>query len=305
MRYYFSLQFLRLKRKISEMGFNLYIGLAIAIPIFIVLSELLFLKTDYAVWIYSFVAIYYLLELGNRTRNNSLKAIFKAKDHRRIRLIENLIILTPFLIFLIYQKEYPFSLFLLGISILLAFLNFNMPSYRVIPTPFKKLPFEFIRGFRKFYGIVFISAFLLIKAIQVDNYNLGLFALGLTALLGLSFIFEPENQYFVWLYKKNAKGFLWHKMFQGLKCITILITPFLVVLLLVYPEKFLFSLGVQIVAYMLLMVSVIVKYSAFPKEIGLPQAVLCGLMLMFPPAALIIMPIFYKKAKAQLDLILI
>ena len=305
MKYYFELQFLRLRRKVSEWGFNIYVGAGIVLAIFIILSGFLFYKTDYAAWIYVSIAVYYLVQLGKKSRVDYLKSIFKRRDILRIRMIENLIIQLPFLLFLIYQKHFIFSLVLMSIAFTLALFNFNIPTNRIIPTPFKKFPFEFIRGFRKFYWIIIIALFLLAKAIQVDNYNLGLFAFGVVPLLGISFVFEPENQYFVWLYKSNPKGFLWHKMVLGIKCISILITPFLIILVLVYPEKFMISLGVQLVAYLLLMASIIVKYSAFPNDIGLPQAVLCGLMLMFPPAALIILPLFYKKAKAQLELILI
>jgi hypothetical protein len=66
----------------------------------------------------------------------------------------------------------------------------------IIPTPFINI-LEFTVGFRTNYFMFFITYFLAIMAIHVDNFNLGIFSLILVFLSCLSYFTNSENEFYV------------------------------------------------------------------------------------------------------------
>lgn len=93
--YYFRLQFRRLTREITEIGLHPVVGIFLIIVIFHSASILLFHKLESAHYIYLVFAISTLTIAGNKERNEFLKNCFTTKDYRKIRVIENLILVTP------------------------------------------------------------------------------------------------------------------------------------------------------------------------------------------------------------------
>ena len=76
MENYFKLQYSRLQRKLIEWGINPILGILIALILFLILSWFLFIKTDYAAWIYIMAAMSYLIKLNSKDRTEPIKAIF-------------------------------------------------------------------------------------------------------------------------------------------------------------------------------------------------------------------------------------
>jgi hypothetical protein len=304
MKFYFSLQLKRLKRKIKELGLSPSLGFILSFLLFIAFSEYLFYKTEYAAWVYCLLASSFLFQLNEKERNKELQLLFSKKEYFQIRIIENAIIALPFMLYLAYQSAFFPMLLLLVVSLLLGIFNNSSSINYPIPTPFKKFPFEYIIGFRKAYLFLLLAYFLTYKSIQVANFNLGLFALVLLFLLGMSFYLKPEREYYTWIYTFDTQQFIKHKIFTGLICSSLLSVPICLALAYFYPEKLIFIIAIQGLGYLFLSSMILAKYSAFPNEIGLPQSILYALTFSFPPLILIIIPIFYSQAKRNLDSIL-
>lgn len=305
MSYYFKLQVTRINRWFKEIGVNHILGYVLAGMLFISLSKYLFFKTEYAHWIYVFFGISWLLNLGEVNRNNFLTGIYSTRDHQKVRIIENCISIVPFVIYLVYEKRYSIAIGLFLLSFLFAtFKSKRIGSFSAIPTPFKRFPFEFIVGFRKSILFLLLISFLTYKAIEVNNFNLGLFAIGLLFFTTMSYYSKPEEKFFVWMYSTNGQQFLIKKIKTALWCATLLSTPILIALIVAFTSSWLLIVGTQFVGYLFLIAMVLAKYSAFPKEINIPQAILLGLSILFLPMILFTIPIFYKQSIKRLKPIL-
>jgi len=303
-KFYFNIQYKRLKRWFEKIGLNPILAIFLFILFFLFASKFLFYKSDFAKWIYLIFAVSMLFKLGERSRNKQLKIIFSKDLYLKVRLIENAFIMLPFLIFLAHEQEYLLALGLLVISLFLALVNIKLSLNRQILTPFKRFPFEFIVGFRKTFFFIFLIYFICFKSIQVGNYNLGVFALGLLFLTAMSYYLNPEDKYFVWIFAEKSPVFLKRKMLTSFICASMLSTPVLISLLITFPENLLTTLAVYLLAYVFLSSIIVAKYSAYPHEINLPQGILYALSLWFPPMLLIVIPIFYKQSKRNLRMIL-
>lgn len=303
MNFYFTLQYRRMDRKLREAGIHPVLGMALFAMAFVALTEYLFSKTDIAAWIYGILAVSVLLQLGDKERNEPLQVIFSKQHYVQLRLVENGLTVLPFALYLLFKNHALIALGLIPISMALAAFNTRQRFRFVTPTPFKKFPFEFIVGFRKSWWLLAVGYFLTIKAIQVGNFNLGLFSLALIFLVGMSFYFKAEKEYFVWIFAMDVTAFLRKKILAALICISMLSLPILIALYSAFPEDIFTLIGFQLLGYLFLCSMVLAKYSAFPNEMNLPQAILYGLCLWFPPMLLIIIPIFYVQAKRRLKVI--
>lgn len=304
MKYYFTLQCQRLLRKLSELGIHLVVGLVLSVVIFIFISLVLFAKLDYAEWIYCILAIVNILQLGHDSRTALPKQIFSKRTYLTIRTLENSLLALPFVMFMFYKWAFIEGVVLLFVCMLLALFDFKHKVSSVIPTPFRKWPFEFIAGFRKSILILPIIGLMLYHSVAVHNFNLGMASLALLFAVSFSYYIKPESGYFVWVHKAEAKQFLIQKCKTALWCVTLFSLPVLLVLALGYPER-LFAIGIgQLIGYLFIMSIVLAKYSAYPNEIGLPQALLYAISLWFPPLLFLAIPLFYKQAVKKLNPIL-
>ena len=177
MKEYFQLQFKLANRCLIDFGLPLIVGYILLPLIFIVCSDYLFSKTEFAKYIYSFIALGLVSRLSKPKRNDFIKSIFSTSSFLKIRMLENLIYEFPFILFLVYKEEFNISLLLMFSSLLFVIFNFNVNLNFTIPTPFGKKPFEFVTGFRKTFFIFPIAYLLTYAAIAVNNFNLGVFSL--------------------------------------------------------------------------------------------------------------------------------
>ncbi len=293
-----------LNRKIIEFGLHPNLAYLLMIVLFIALSFMLFLKTAFANYIYLAIALSSLTALSEGFRTDFLKSIFSDKEYLKIRCLENTIIAIPFAVFLMFKSEWLFAFIVPIAAASLALFNFKNQLNYTIPTPFSKFPFEFIVGFRNTYYLFLGSYFLTIMSIQVGNFNLGIFAMLFVFAVCLSFYAKPEEEYFVWIFSKTPKSFMFSKIVFALVCSTILILPILISLLIFFSSNWWILLIVLCAGYLYLVTIVLAKYAAYPREINVPQAIIITLGVSLPPLLLGIMPFFYKKSIKQLNLVL-
>lgn len=304
MKYYFSLQQLRLERKLKEVGISPPLGMLCAGILFIILSAFLFTKTTYAPIIYLAFYVVLCINLGQKEYDVLIRQIFTKTDYFKIRLIENGIGMIPFFIYLVYESQILSALSLIPIGLITSFWKPRPTPSFVMPTPFKKFPFEFVVGFRKSYWFIIIILLLMFQAIRVDNYNLAVFSFGLLFFTAMSFYLKPEKAYFVWIHNRKTQAFLLEKFKTSMICMTLLSVIPYIALVVIYPERIFITTLVLIVGLIFLSSMILAKYSAFPFEMNVPQALLYGVSLWFPPMLLFVMIIFYKQSKRTLERIL-
>ena len=200
-----------INRRLKDAGVEPLLAYIILIVAFIGLSAYLFHKTEFAGYIYVLFPLMLAGKLSESRRTEFIKLCFGDRKLKEIRILENLIIATPFLIFLIYKQLFVLALVLVILTTLLALANFRTPVSVTIPTPFSKRPFEFTTGFRNSFYLVFAAYALTIIAVSVGNFNLGIFSMLLVFAITLGYYAKPEHPYYVWSFSLNPKMFLIHK----------------------------------------------------------------------------------------------
>ena len=213
-----------------DFGLPLLIGYTLLPFVFVLLSNYLFEKTEFANYIYGLLAVSFVSKLSEPKRNDFLKSIFNKYNYKKLRILENIIYCLPFTLFLIYQKQFLFSVILnLCVTIIMLF-NFSTNLNVTIPTPFSKNPFEFTIGFRKTFYVFPIAYFLTYISVTVGNFNLGVFSMLLIGITCFSYYSKTENEYFVWNYNLSSKEFLLEKMKTCLTYFSILSLPIIITL---------------------------------------------------------------------------
>lgn len=305
MKAYFKLIVLLTNRKLKELGFSPILGYSLIIVAFIALSIHLFRGTEYAEYLYILTALALLSKLSDKKRNDFLKGCFSDKNYMLTRIIENITVSVPFMIFLFYQRCLISPIILIIATVILSVTRFKTNLYFTIPTPFYKHPFEYTVGFRNTFYIYPIAYFLTYTAITVNNFNLGIFAILLVFLTSLSYYSKPENEYFVWSYKLTPHQFLKHKiktalLFSSLLCLPVILS------LAVFHFKSIDSLFLfYTIGCVFLTTIILAKYSAYPNEMNLTQGFLLAFSLSFPPLLIAIIPFFYKQSVKRLKTLLI
>jgi hypothetical protein len=301
---YFELQFVLTNRKIKEAGLNPLLGYVLGLTAFVLLSEYIFQKTEFAKYLVILTCLSLQFKLSQENRTDFLLSTFGDNTKMKIRVIENFILCIPFVSILTYKNLFFEACILLLCSVILALLSFQSNFNLVIPTPFSKKPFEFSRGFRKTFFIFPIAYVLTFIAINVGNLNLGIFSMLLIFLTTLSYYSKPEKEYYVWVHAYTPRSFLKKKIIVATTFVTLLVVPILISLLIFYPIEFEMILLFFIIGLLFLWTIILAKYSAYPGEMNLPEGIVIAFSLYFPPLLLVIIPFFYTKSISNLKLIL-
>jgi hypothetical protein len=304
MKHYFQLQITMMKRLFSEVRINPLFGIISSIILFVFISILLFEKTTYANYIYCFISISLTSKLSEVNRTTFLKICFDKVNYYQLRIVENSLASLPFVFFLTYKFHLSSALLLLITSIVLAFVNFENKLNFTLITPFKKNPYEFIIGFRRAFILIIAAYSLAVIAVQVDNFNLGIFALGFLLMLCVQFYGIDENEFYVWVHARSSAEFLKYKLKFSFLHSIILSAPLIVFLLLFFPSKALAIMVVFILGQIVSLLSILAKYSKYPQKVDLPMSLLIAMSIMLFPTLLILIPYLFKKAICNLKVIL-
>lgn len=304
MQHYFQLQYKIFNRQIEVFGIHPILAQLLIPAVFLLASLLIFHKTDFAVYIYISLAIASISRLSERNRNEFLQSCFPENTYHRLRLYENLLMLLPFALFLCFKMYILAAAVLLFLGGGISLINFSNAWNYSIPTPFSKHPFEFTVGFRKSYLIIAIAYFLTYMGIQVDNFELAAFSLIIIFLTSLSYYSTPESIFFVWIFSAAPPQFLLKKILTAMLQLGVLYLPTLLSISYFYPSQFPLLLGIFAFSVLYLATVILAKYASFPKPNSLPEVLILAACFIFPPALLIIIPYFYRRAIQKLKLIL-
>ncbi|MBK8586986.1 MAG: ABC transporter permease [Bacteroidetes bacterium] len=291
-------------RRLSDLGVNPAVGYILGIATFILISEVLFTKTEFAKYLVILTGLGLIIQSSEIKRTEFLKIVFGNKRSRKIRVIENLFISLPFTILLMFHMAFIESFLLILSSLVVSNLTLNNTGNYTIPTPFSKMPFEFTVGFRNTFFIFPIAFILTIIAISVNNLNIGIFSMLLVFLTSLSFYVKPENEYFVWVYSVTPAKFIYEKLKIATLYISIPVSPIAISLFLFYPENSAMILIFLSAGFAFLWTMILIKYSAYPNEMNLLEGILIALCINFPPLLLAVIPFFYFKSINKLNALL-
>lgn len=297
---YFKLQLKLLNRKLVDFGISKELGYPLIFIGFYLVSNYLVEKLENYCLLYAILPISLALKLSQTERNTFLKQTYSKGNFYLIRAFENFFIALPFALFLFVKEYYWLSMSTLFSTIVLALFNLKSNGTWVLPTPFSKKPFEFMLGFRKSFPLLIITLFLAFIAIKVKNLNLAIGSICIIQLLSCTFYFKPENPYFVWIHNNNPKTFLIKKIKDGIKNMFSLTLPNLVITSVFFYRN-LDEIGLfYAIGVLFFIIVILMKYASFPNQIGIPQLILLGVSLYFPPLLLLFIPYFYKEAIQKL-----
>lgn len=291
-------------RKLEEAGIRPLLGYLVLALIFPAFSYYLFYKTEFAEPIYVVVGLTLVGKLSEIRRNDFLKLCFGNNGRNKIRIIENLIMVLPFIIFLSCRFMLLSALTLTVAATLLSLLNFRATFNFVIPTPFHKRPFEFPMGFRNTF-FLFLGAYgLTCIAVSADNFNLGIFAMLLVFAVAMSYFNKPENEYFVWIYGLTARWFLLEKIKTAILYSTILALPVAIILGIYYPQNLAAIVAFLLIGWAFLTFMIVSKYASYPDELNITQSVFLALSISFPPMLIALIPYLFHKSEKRLSSLL-
>lgn len=297
---YFKLQLLLSSRRLKDAGVHPLPGLVLILIVFIAGSLFLFYKTEYATYIYLFVAVSFVNPLSDKPRNDFLKVSFGNAQYRKVRILENMLVVSPFVLFLFFKLQFVWA----GVLVLTAVLwVFNTASTKLnftMPTPFTARPYEFAVGFRGTYYIVGVAYGLTAIAIGVSNFNLGIFALLLVFAVVLSYYLQPDEEYYVWSHSATPSKFMWGKVVTAYAYSSLLAFPIVICLAVFFKQQAIIPFAVMFLSYLYIACTVAARYSAYPNEISLPQGILLTLSLLIPPALIFTLPYLINAAVNRL-----
>lgn len=304
MKDYFLLQYVLIRRRISEQGIHPVLGILLIAVASVVITEFLFSKTEFAGYVLVLTTLFFLVRASERRKNDFLRSVFGDRAHRKIRITENLLLVIPFSALLAYHHEFVESGSILVAAIVLANFSFTASQNFTLPTPYGKKPFEFVVGFRKTAYLFPLVYALTVISVAVDNLNLGLFSILLIYLVVLTFYTKPEDEFFVWSYATTPRRFLLEKIKTAVHYSVLTSLPACVLLLVFYPGEWMLILASSLAGLAFLCTLILAKYSAYPDELNLPEYFLIAFCLYFPPLLLALIPFFYTKSIQKLNLLL-
>lgn len=304
MKEYFQLQFKMSNRKLTAFGLPPLLAYILIPLLFVGLSNYVFAKTEYAAYIFLLLAFSFLTKLTDSKRNEFLKSCFSKKNYILLRLLENLLIVLPFALVLLFHNAFIFIPILIVFAFVLAFASFNTTFSLTIPTPFYKKPFEFTVGFRNTFFIFPIAYVLTYISISVGNFNLGIFSMLLVFLVSLSYYSKLENEYYIWSFHRSPKDFLTEKIKTGLLYTAVLSIPVFITLAVFFNSELETLFTFLLLGFAYLITVILAKYSSYPNEMNIPQRILIAVSLIFPPILIGIIPYFYYQSAKRLNTIL-
>ena len=304
MKSYFLLQHKMIVRRLGELGIPPVAGYVLGVGSFILISEYLFYRTEFAKYAVMLTALSLLAKTSETNRTEFLKTVFDRRKFRQIRIAENSLICLPFCVLLLYHRALPEAILLLAGGALLSGFTLRSNLNYALPTPFYHRPFEFTVGFRNTVYLLPLPVVLTVIALSVDNLNLGMFAMLLVFLITLTYYAKPENQYFVWTYSTTPAGFLFEKLKTATLYAALLVAPIVVSLALFYPQHTGIILLLALTGLAFLWTMVLAKYAAYPNELNLPEGILMAFCIYFPPFLLALIPFFYSKSIKKLHALL-
>lgn len=308
---YFTLQRTLWERQFREWQLAPWVVYTLGPLLFFVVSHLLLNRSEWASGLVVFFGLSATQQLSGQKRNDFLKGLYRGVAYRNIRLLENGLLLSPFVVLLLGEAIWRGSLICGAGALVLCLVGMSMVWWvrrpaagRALRTPFSAEPFEFAVGFRRYWWVFALLLLLLVQGLRVGNYELGAFVLWFAALMGSHVESEAEPVFFVWIHSLTAKQFLRRKILLGMKHQAFLQLFAFIPLLAFFPERWLPTVVIFVLGLLYVVLGLLAKYAIFPKPILVGQAIIIAAGMLLPPLMLIIIPLYYQRALARVEIAL-
>ncbi len=312
--YYISLRLKQFVRFFSFNGIHPLIGIVVLLFLFTIASVTIFQKLPYAVWIYVVLALFSLLELQPAKMNVILRQQLTADTFFKAKLLENILVTIPFLVFLGYKMEWGAATLLLVTIVPYSYYSFSLPKPKlsVLPSPFPAYAFEYHNMFRMVMPVYAIHLLLLIVGVISGNFYVMLVPFFLLLFVMQTAYGLPEEASYIWLYRCNAARFLQKKMLALLIAYAGSFLPFLLTGLVFYPSSFGIVLLCFIAGLIAMLGALFIKYQFYPSALvtQITQIIFLGFAvsaIASPPVFIIILLFIgfsYLRAKRNIKSIL-
>lgn len=300
MRYYFLLQYRRMLRFFGANGLNPIIGVSLVVAVFIALSYYLIHQIEYGEWYLALIGLGLSFQASSENHRDFLLSLFNKSAVLKIRFAESLLICSPFMLIEIANANWGVSCVIFVVVVLLPLVPISNRKNVAIPTPFGKLPYELPVGFRSTILAFPLAVAPVLIGLQVNNPNLMMASFLILTLAIMSFGYQPEPKEYIWMHQRSPSQFLWYKLRLTLIASQSILLPFSTLLIVLSSADWIIVILIHLIATLFILALRLAKYSAYPNEIGVAQALLLGLCFWFPPLLLVVVPKFFKDGKQRL-----
>lgn len=301
MKHYFQFQKTLLARKSKEIGLNPILGLSLLFLFGVIIPFVIQPITDRVAWGIVFLASIIIFQNIQREKSDFLQMQVGRKQLKIILLLENGLLISPILAFLIIQQRFLSVAIIFFGMIVLSLFPLSQSLSRVIPTPFSKRPFEFASGFRRFLFLYLGLIALFFYSTWIENAHLSLVCIMFFQLMQLGNFTLLEDEIFVWKYAASPREFLWRKMKVAWIQNLYFLMPLSVIQIVIFPETYWLVGSVLLLGLALFSLFIFMKYALFPSELNVVEVIFFACCLFFPPLILVFLPIYYQRAQQNLQ----
>jgi len=300
MKYYFRLQYVVFKHRMVDIGLPPLIGFFL----FLLLGGAFFLFAgtfpQYVPAILGYVVLNMLYGLSNPDRVDFLKNAYNRPRYLAIRSAENLICIFPFALISLFHAMWPLAMLLIVFGTVFALVSVKRLEAKKIPTPFSVSAFEFIIFFRRFWLLLATLCALAGIAVYYGNGNLLLVLMGMAMFFALGAYGIVEDEHYIWNMHATPVGFIKNKIRLGGLQMGILAMPFLLLSTFLGISTMVLSAICWASGFLSLVLVILMKYAAYPRKVGLTEAVGFMVMILMPFLLLASYPYYYKKSVQNL-----
>lgn len=304
--YFFKLELRRIVRVFRSIGISVGTGLFLLLLLFALVSFALLREASlFNQMIYALFGLSVVSALDDKEYAQFFELLTTKKSiYWKAIMLKNASVATPFLTLLLWDSGYAAAGGLFVAVLSFPFLRRATPSF-VLPLPSRWLSFEFIAGFRQYWGVIFLVYLLFARGLVAENVGFALFFLGVLPLFCTALFYgEPEDEFFLWSYDKSPSQFLVHKMQYCLLGIFTLIFPMVLALVPYFTSQTLAIGIVLLVSFTVSCFLVVAKYRAYPFKLSIVDSVYIFIIIVFPPFMLFAFPYYFSNAKSNLKMYL-
>lgn len=287
-------------RHFYEIKIHPIIGYLISLFLFVCISELIFIiSSNFAVFIYSIISLYFINKNNNSEKNNFLKLCFDNYGFYTIRVTENIITALPFCFILLFHNQFILIVAIIAIAFILAITPPIRLTSIPVPTPFGNHPFEFCIGFRRTILIYPIIYGCIVMSIIHNNFNLGIVMLISLFIIIICFYSIDEKPFFIWVYSKSPLYIISYKTITAFKYTLLLTAPAYISLFVFFSCNFIFILSALLIGFIYIATIIVTKYAAYNFQSDITKSIMYIIALITPPplAVLLFIHLAIKNIK--------
>jgi len=298
--YYLNLEWKLINRKLIKIGFNLTVFWIVVPALFSLIAWNLVQKDTISAWVLlGGFSLLFQVPLS-KIHHNFLDANVGKLNITAVRITRNLLLSIPLVLLFAMFNKWQQILALFVLALLFSWIKTPQIKLFALPTPYRKYPFEFIIGFRRYFWIWTILVPMIYVSKTYQNDALAIFAFAVILLVQLQFFNTQEPTWYIWNEAKTPSEFLFYKIRIGMICSLISNTIPAILLCIFLPESTIIIASMWALSLILGVFAILCKYAFIPSQLPTMQGFIFAFNLIFPPLLLFSIPYLFKKAELNL-----